>query len=117
MYNERSPLCQKFNQCHGQRAPSLQGESQQSLQNVECFHSFLLNEVEDDGYTLNHLFNADETGWWWRLMPYRSLIHRGEKTTKKYKNKNQKKGPLCLDVPMQLQPTFNLPTTVLHQML
>ncbi len=64
-------------------APSLQVESLSAeSSNVECFHSFLFNEVEDDGYTLNHLFNADETGLWWRLMPYRSLIHRGEKITK-----------------------------------
>ena len=26
----------------------------------------------------------------------------GENNKKKYKNQNQKKGPLCLDVPMQL---------------
>ena len=41
--------------------------------------------MEDKGYTLNQIFNADETGLWWRLMPSRSLIQSGETQAKNFK--------------------------------
>ncbi len=41
--------------------------------------------MESEGYTLNQIFNADETGLWWRLMPSKSLVHSGEKRAANFK--------------------------------
>ncbi len=41
--------------------------------------------MEHEGYTPNQVFNADETGLWWKLMPSKSLVHNGE-NMKKIKN-------------------------------
>lgn len=74
---------QKFNKRHGIRALSLQGESLSAdTSSVGEFQAQLQKVMEDGGYTMNHIFNADETGLWWRLMPSRSLVHCGEKQAK-----------------------------------
>ncbi len=43
------------------------------------FQSELHSKIESEGYTLNQIFNANENGLWWRLMPSKSLAHSGEK--------------------------------------
>ena len=73
----------KFSCRHGMRAISLQGESLSAdTSGVSDFQSKLLGAIEDEGYTLNQIFNADETGLLWRLMPSRTLVHNGEKHAK-----------------------------------
>ena len=45
---------------------------------VESYRSGLSSLMENEGYTLSQVFNADETGLWWKLMPSKSLVHNGE---------------------------------------
>ncbi len=68
----------KFLSRHGIRSISLQGESLSAdASSVSKFSKDLLEYMEHEGYTLNQVFNADETGLWWKLMPSRSLVHNG----------------------------------------
>ena len=41
--------------------------------------------MESDGYTLDQVFNADETGLWWKLMPSKSHVEAGETQAKNFK--------------------------------
>ena len=41
--------------------------------------------MEKGGYTRDHIFNADETGLWWKLMPSKSLVSGGEINVKNFK--------------------------------
>ena len=86
-FKASSGWLQKFNKkCHGIRALSLQGESLSAdISGVDEFRTCLLKMMEEDGYTMNHLFNADETGLWWRLIPSKSLVHCGKKQAKNFK--------------------------------
>lgn len=85
-YKASSGWLQKFSQRHGIRALSLQGESLSAdTSAIEDFRGELLKKIEDEGITLNQIFNADETGLWWRLMPSKSLVHCGEKQAKNFK--------------------------------
>ena len=74
---------QKFCCRHGIRGISLQGESLSADTScIDTLRTELLKKMEDEGYTLNQVFNADETGLWWRLMPSKTLVHCGQKTKK-----------------------------------
>ena len=75
-------LC-KFIARHGIRGISLQGEVLSA--DTSPFKSELLNKIELEGYSLDQVFNADETGLWWKLMPSKSLVLHGEKQAKKFK--------------------------------
>ena len=41
--------------------------------------------METEGYTLSQVFNAAETGLWWRLMPSKSPVESAEKQAKNFK--------------------------------
>ncbi len=70
----------KFCLRHGIKSKALHGESLSAdLSCIGDFQSELQSKIESEGYTLNQIFNADETGLWWRLMPSKSLVHSGEK--------------------------------------
>ena len=45
----------------------------------------LMELIEGGGYTLSQVFNADETGLWWKLMPSRTFVHCGEVQAKNFK--------------------------------
>ena len=68
---------------HGIRAFLLQGELLSAdMTAVEPFRSTLKELMEKEGYSKDQVFNADETGLWWRLMPSMSLAACGEKQSK-----------------------------------
>jgi hypothetical protein len=70
-FKASSGWLQKFCRRHGIRGISLQGESLSGdTSSVADFHRELLDKLENEGYTLNRVFNADETGLWWKLMPF-----------------------------------------------
>ncbi len=70
---------------------SRQGESLSAdTSSVADFQRKLLGKMEEEGYALNQIFNADETGLWWRLMPSKSLVHFGEKQEKKFKKAKER---------------------------
>ena len=76
----------KFCQRHGVRELSLQGESLSAdTSAVEPFRQQLKNKIEAEGYSKCQIFNADETGLWWRLMPSRSLVESKEKQARNFK--------------------------------
>ena len=71
---------------YGIRGISLQGESMSAdTLAIEAFRGKLLEKMEEEGYSLNQIFNADETGLWWRLMTSWSLVHSGETQAKNFK--------------------------------
>ena len=76
----------KFCRRHGVRELSLQGEALSAdTSAVEPFCQQLKNKIEDEGYSRCQIFNADETGLWWRLMPSKSLVDSGEKQARNFK--------------------------------
>ena len=73
---------------HGIRALSLQGELLSAdMTAVEPFRSTIKELMEKEGYGKDQVFNADETGLWWRLMPSVSLVACGEKQAKQSKDR------------------------------
>ena len=76
----------KFCQRHGIRELSLQGEVLSAdTSAVEPFCQILKDMIDIEGYSKCQIFNADETGLWWRLMPSRSLVESGEKQARNFK--------------------------------
>ena len=68
---------------HGIRGISLQGESLSAdTSAVDSFQSELHQTLKTGGYSVDQVFNADETGLWWKLMPSKSLVNCGEKQAK-----------------------------------
>ncbi len=66
-----------FNFRHGIRNVQLRGEILSSdASAIEPFYEELRSLIETDGYTRDQIFNADETGLWWRMTPSCSL-HSG----------------------------------------
>nr|XP_012147629.1 PREDICTED: tigger transposable element-derived protein 1-like [Megachile rotundata] len=43
------------------------------------------NIIKEQGYTSDQVFNADETGLWWKKMPSRTFISKKEKTAPGFK--------------------------------
>ena len=41
--------------------------------------------METEGYTLSQVFNAAETGLWWRLMPSKSPVESAERILRNLK--------------------------------
>ena len=64
----------------------LQGESLSAYTSaVEPIRQKLLKLIEDQQLTLNQVFNADETGLYWQLLPEKTLAGSYEKTAKNFK--------------------------------
>ncbi len=81
----------KFSLRHGIKSKALHGESLSAdLSCIGDFQSELHSKIESEGYTLNQIFNADETGLWWRLMPSKSLVHSGEKRGANFKKAKER---------------------------
>lgn len=51
------------------------------------FSLWFSEKKENKGYTLNQIFNTDETGLWWRLWPSKTLVHSSEKQAKNLSNR------------------------------
>ena len=70
-----------FKHRHGIRQVKIHGEMlSNNFPNAEAFISEFHNVVKDDGYDLEHIYNADETGLFWKVLPGKSLISKQEKT-------------------------------------
>ena len=62
-FKASSGWLQKFCCRHGIRGISLQGESLSAdIASVPDFRTDLLEKIENEGYTLNQVFNADKRG-------------------------------------------------------
>lgn len=77
---------QKFNQRHGISSSTLRGEILSAdTSAVEPFCKELQEVIEREGYSRDVIFNADETGLWWRMMPSKSLTASTEKRPANFK--------------------------------
>ena len=71
---------------YGIRELRFQGESLSAdTSAVEPIRQKLLKLIEDQQLTLNQVFNADETGLYWHLLPEKTLAGSYEKTAKNFK--------------------------------
>ena len=76
----------KFCRRHGIRTVQLQGESlSANTSAIQPFKCDLFKIIETRGYTKDQIFNADETGLWWRMLPSRSLVSVDERNPKNFK--------------------------------
>ena len=76
----------RFKDRHGVRVLSVQGESlSAAADTVEPFKEKLSKIMEDKSLTLNQVFNCDETGLYWKLMPNKTLVSSREKEAKGFK--------------------------------
>ena len=111
-FKASSGWLQKFCGRHGIRAMSLQGESLSAdYSAVPAFQSELQDIIEREGNTLNQIFNADETGLWWRLMPSKYLVHCGEKQANIFK---KSKDRVTLLACANATGTCKIPLTFIH---
>ena len=64
----------KFNIRHGIKNTTLWGEILSAdLSAVDPFREELQKLIDSEGLSRDQIYNADETGLWWRLPPYSSL--------------------------------------------
>ena len=69
----------RFCQRHGIRQLSLQGEKLSAdLDAPDPFREKLLKLIEDEGFTLEQIYNCDETGLYYRMLPEKTLAARSE---------------------------------------
>ncbi|XP_053575658.1 tigger transposable element-derived protein 1-like [Bombina bombina] len=52
---------------------------------AESYPSDFANIIEDGGYSMDQIFNVDETGLFWKKMPARTFIARQDKSMPDYK--------------------------------
>ena len=77
----------RFKKRHGIRQLSMQGESLSAdVGASEEFRSFFHKFVEQNNFTPDQLFNCDETGLYWRLLPNKTLADASEKCAKNFKS-------------------------------
>ena len=76
---------------------------------VDPFKSELLSKIELEGYSLDQVFNADETGFG---MPSKSLVLHGEKQAKNFK---WAKDRVTLLGCCNASGTCKLPLTFIHK--
>ncbi|XP_062500428.1 jerky protein homolog-like [Corticium candelabrum] len=81
----------KFCSRHGIRQIALQGESLSAdSAAIAPFVRELESRLKTGGYSSDQVFNADETGLWWRLMLSKSLVCRGERRAKNFKKAKER---------------------------
>lgn len=69
----------RFCSCHGVTQLSLQGEKLYSDSSaLEPFKKDLLQYIESNGLTLEQVYNCDETGLCYRMLPEKTLASRSE---------------------------------------
>ena len=84
-FKASSGWLQKFCNRHAIKAVTLQGESLSAdVSAVEPFRLQLQFIMRAEGYTSNQVFNADETGIYWRMIPSKSLVLHEETNAKNF---------------------------------
>ena len=81
----------RFKDRHGVRALAIQGESLSAADdNIESFKMKLAEIIEEGDLTLNQVFNCDETGLYWKLLPNKTLVSAREKEAKGFKKPKER---------------------------
>ena len=76
----------RFKDRHGVRALAIQGESLSApTESIESYKMKLAKIIEEEDLTLNQVFNCDETGLYWKLLPNKTLVSAREKEAKGFK--------------------------------
>ncbi|XP_066258000.1 jerky protein homolog-like [Euwallacea similis] len=87
---------QKFKKRFGIRFLRISGEklsSQPEL--IDPFKKQLKNKMQKLGITLDQLYNADETGLYWKLLPDKTFVSSAEKTVPGRKTEKQRITTVC----------------------
>lgn len=80
-FKASSGWLQKFKERCGIRQLSISGEILSSNVNaVQPFKEKLLSKINEMGLQLEQIYNADESGLFWRILPNKTLAHSGEKS-------------------------------------
>ena len=105
----------RFNERHGRENTALGGESLSAdTSSIEPFREELQELIETEGLTKDQIFNADETGLWWRLTPASSLNAAGRTQTANFKKARDRVTILgCANA----TGTHRLPITLINKSL
>uniref|UniRef100_A0A3Q2YW47 HTH CENPB-type domain-containing protein n=1 Tax=Hippocampus comes TaxID=109280 RepID=A0A3Q2YW47_HIPCM len=77
---------EKFKHCTGIHSVIRHGEAASSDDKAaEAYKESFLKMVEEEGYVPHQVFNADETGLFWKKMPNRTFIREEEKSVPGHK--------------------------------
>ena len=103
----------KFCVRHDIRELSLSGESLSAdIDTVAPFQEQLSKLMDEEGYTRDQIFNADETGLWWKQLPSRLLCHARENQPKNHK---KAKDRVTLMACANASGTFRLPLMLVNK--
>ena len=81
----------RFCKRHGIRQLSLEGEQLSSDEcAVEPFQSFVQELIEEEGLTLEQIYNCDETGLYYRMLPDKTLAAKDETRAKGMKKQKER---------------------------
>ena len=91
---------------------SMQGESLSADHSAaDEFKSSFPELIEEQGLSLHQVFNADETGLYWRLLPNKTLADATEKCDK---NMKSSKDRVTLMATANASGDFRLPLVFIH---
>ena len=103
----------RFKKRHGIRQLSMQGESLSAdTSAAEEFKAFFHEFVEEHRLTLHQIFNCDETGLYWRLLPNKTLADVSEKCAKNFKSPKDR---VTLMATANVSGDFKLPLVFIHK--
>ena len=103
----------RFKNRHGIRQLTMQGESLSAdTSAADDFKLSFSRFVEEESFSLHQVFNADETGLYWRLLPNKTLADGTEKTAK---NMKTSKDRVTLMATGNASGDFHLPLVFIHK--
>lgn len=80
-FKASSGWLQKFKDRYGIRQLNICGESLSSnAEAVEPFKAKIIQKINELDLQLDQIYNADESGLFWRMLPHKTLAHGGEKS-------------------------------------
>ena len=103
----------RFKNRHGIRQLTMQGESLSAdTSAADDFKLSFSMLVEEERFSLHQVFNADETGLYWHLLPNKTLADGTEKTAK---NMKTSKDRVTLMATANASGDFRLPLVFIHK--
>lgn len=95
-FNASDGWLQNFKKRHGVRLLQISGEKLSSQpQLVDPFKMKLKTKIEELGLVNDQLYNADESGLFWKLLPQKTYVSSLEKTAPGAKTEKQRVTFLC----------------------